>query len=217
MLEAVRSVDPAIRFYQASSSEMFGKVREVPQNEDDAVLPAQPVRRREGLRPLHHGELPRELRHVRGLGHPLQPRVAAARPRVRDAQDHRRRRAHQARARRASSASGNLDAQRDWGFAGDYVRAMWLMLQQDAAGDYVVATGSHAHHPRRLRGRVRPRRARLGAARRDRRALPAPGRGRPARRRREQGRARARLDAGGHVRADDGDDGRRRPRAALSG
>ena len=105
MLEAVRSVDPAIRFYQASSSEMFGKVREVPQNEDDAVLPAQPLRRREGLRPLHHRELPRELRPVRGLGHPLQPRVAAARPRVRDAQDLRRRRAHQARPARASCGS----------------------------------------------------------------------------------------------------------------
>ena len=66
MLEAVRLVDPRIRFYQASSSEMFGKVRETPQNEDDAVLSAQPLRRRQGLRPLHHGELPRELRPVRG-------------------------------------------------------------------------------------------------------------------------------------------------------
>ena len=66
----------------------------------DAVLSAQPVRRVEGLRPLHHGELPRELRHVRGVGHPVQPRVAAPRPRVRDAQGDRRRRAHQARTRR---------------------------------------------------------------------------------------------------------------------
>ena len=105
MLEAIRHVDPSIRFYQASSSEMFGKVREVPQNEDDAVLPAQPVRRREGLRALHHGELPRELRPLRGLGHPLQPRVAAPRARVRDAQDLRRRRAHQARPGAASCAS----------------------------------------------------------------------------------------------------------------
>ncbi len=103
-LEAVRQVDTKIRFYQASSSEMFGKVRAVPQTRGDAVLSAQPVRRVEGLRPLHHGQLPRELRPVRLLGHPLQPRVAAARPRVRDAQGHRRRGADQARARRRSCA-----------------------------------------------------------------------------------------------------------------
>ena len=65
----------------------------------DAVLPAQPLRRVEGLRPLHHGQLPRELRPVRLLGHSLQPRVAAPRPRVRDPQGHRRRGPHQARAR----------------------------------------------------------------------------------------------------------------------
>ena len=62
-----------------------------------AVLPAQPLRRVEGVRALHHGELPRELRHVRGVGHPLQPRVAAARARVRDPQSHRRRGEDQAR------------------------------------------------------------------------------------------------------------------------
>ena len=101
MLEAIRQVDPAIRFYQASSSEMFGRVVETPQSEGDAVLPAQPLRRREGLRPLHHRELPRVVRHVRLLGDPLQPRVAAPRPRVRDAQGHRRRRPHQARPGRA--------------------------------------------------------------------------------------------------------------------
>ena len=67
VLEAIRQVDPEIRFYQASSSEMFGKVREVPQTRADAVLSAQPVRRVEGLRPLHHGQLPRELRPVRGV------------------------------------------------------------------------------------------------------------------------------------------------------
>ena len=64
VLEAIRHVDPAIRFYQASSSEMFGKVREVPQTRADAVPSAQPVRRLEGVRPLHHRELPRELRAV---------------------------------------------------------------------------------------------------------------------------------------------------------
>ena len=140
MLEAMRSVDPSIRFYQASSSEMFGKVREVPQTEEDAVLPAQPLRRRQGLRALHHGELPRELRPVRGLGHPLQPRVAPARPRVRDAQDLRRRRAHQARA-------GERAAPRQPGCAtrlGLRGRLRPRDVADAAAGrpdDYVIATG----------------------------------------------------------------------------
>ena len=78
MLEAIRRVDPDIRFYQASSSEMFGKVREVPQNEQHALLPALAVRRGQGLRALHHGQLPRVVRALRSLGHPLQPRVARA-------------------------------------------------------------------------------------------------------------------------------------------
>ena len=103
MLEAIRQVDPSIRFYQASSSEMFGKVREIPQTELTPFHPAQPVRRGEGIRPLPDGQLPRELRHVRGLGDPLQPRVAAPRPRVRDPQGHRRRRPHHARHWRTSS------------------------------------------------------------------------------------------------------------------
>ena len=75
---------------------------ETPQTRDDAVLPAQPLRRRQGVRPLHHGQLPRELRPVRLLGHPVQPRVAAARPGVRHAQDHARRGADQARPGRRS-------------------------------------------------------------------------------------------------------------------
>ena len=79
VLEAVRQVDPRIRFYQASSSEMFGKVREVPQTELTPFYPRSPVRRLEGLRALHHGQLPRELRPVCGLGHPVQSRVAAPR------------------------------------------------------------------------------------------------------------------------------------------
>ena len=78
VLEAVRQVDPRIRVYQASSSEMFGKVREVPQTELTPFYPRSPVRRVEGLRALHHGQLSRELRPLRGLGHPLQPRVARA-------------------------------------------------------------------------------------------------------------------------------------------
>ena len=87
---------------------------------------------------------------------------------------------------------GNLDAKRDWGYAKDYVEAMWLMLQQDRADDYVIATGE-THTVRALRrDRVRARRARLGAVRRDRRRAQAPRRGRPARRR----RAKAKRELG---------------------
>ncbi len=106
ILEAMREVCPEAKFYQASSSEMFGKVQETPQTEIDAVLPALALRRREGLRPLDHGQLPRVLRPVRLLGHPVQPRVRAPRPRVRDAQDHLARGGDQARpARRASRSA----------------------------------------------------------------------------------------------------------------
>ena len=104
LLEAIRQVDPSIRFYQASSSEMFGRVRRDAPERGHPVLPAQPLRRREGLRPLHHGQLPRVLRPLRLLGDPLQPRVAPPRPRVRDAQGHRRGGAHQARPERAPDA-----------------------------------------------------------------------------------------------------------------
>ena len=75
MLEAMREAAPEARFYQASSSEMFGKVLEVPQTETTPFYPRSPVRRREGLRPLHHRQLPRVLRPVRDLGNPVQPRV----------------------------------------------------------------------------------------------------------------------------------------------
>jgi len=139
-LEAVRHVDPKIRFYQASSSEMFGKVREVPQTELTPFYPRSPygvskvfahyitVNYREsydlfavsGI--LFNHESPR-----RGLEFVTRKVTdGVARIKLGLAQDLR---------------LGNLDAQRDWGFAGDYVRAMWLMLQQDQADDYVVATG----------------------------------------------------------------------------
>ena len=141
MLEAIRRVDPEIRFYQASSSEMFGKVREVPQTRDDAVLPALAVRRGQGLRPLHHGQLPRVVRPVRRLRDPLQPRESPRR-----GLEFVTRKISDGVARIKLGLAdelrlGNLDAQRDWGFAGDYVEAMWLMLQQDEPDDYVVATG----------------------------------------------------------------------------
>ena len=100
LLDAIRLVDPEIRFYQASSSEMFGKVHEVPAARVHALPPQEPLRRGQGLRALDHGELPRELRAARLLGDPLQPRVAPPRSRVRHAQGHPRRRPHRAQAGR---------------------------------------------------------------------------------------------------------------------
>jgi GDPmannose 4,6-dehydratase len=148
LLEAIRQVNAQIRFYQASSSEMFGKVQDVPQTEKTPFYPRSPygvakvyghwitVNYREsydmfacsGI--LFNHESPR-----RGLEF-VTRKVAyqAAKIKLGLAQDLR---------------LGNLDAQRDWGFAGDYVRAMWLMLQQDKPDDYVVATGE-THSVREL-------------------------------------------------------------------
>jgi GDPmannose 4,6-dehydratase len=140
MLEAIRSVDPSIRFYQASSSEMFGQVREVPQNEDTPFYPRSPygvakayghfitVNYREsydmfavsGI--LFNHESPR--RGLEFVTRKISDGVARIKLGL-----------------ASELALGNLDAQRDWGFAGDYVRAMWLMLQNDAPVDYVIATG----------------------------------------------------------------------------
>jgi GDPmannose 4,6-dehydratase len=148
MLEAIRAVDSEIRFYQASSSEIFGEPHETPQTEDTPLAPVTPYgvakayahyivgsyRRRYGVfacsgilynhesprRPLEF--LPRKVAHgaaTISLG--LQRELVL----------------------------GDLDARRDWGYAGDYVRAMWLMLQQDEPEDYVVASGQ-AHSVREL-------------------------------------------------------------------
>jgi GDPmannose 4,6-dehydratase len=144
VLEAVRQVDPSIRFYQASSSEMFGKVREEPQTELTPFYPRSPygvskafahyitVNYREsydlfavsGI--LFNHESPR-----RGLEFVTRKVTdGAARIKLGVAN---------------TLALGNLDARRDWGFAGDYVQAMWMMLQQERADDFVIATGiSHS-------------------------------------------------------------------------
>ena len=140
MLEAIRTVDPSIRFYQASSSEMFGKVREVPQNELTPFYPRSPygvakayghfitVNYREsyGLHAvsgiLFNHESPR--RGLEFVTRKISDGVARIKLGLAD-----------------ELRLGNLDAKRDWGFAGDYVRAMWLILQQDQPQDYVVATG----------------------------------------------------------------------------
>jgi len=144
VLEAVRVVDDKIRIYQASSSEMYGKVREIPQTELTPFYPRSPygvskvfahyitVNYREsydlfavsGI--LFNHESPR-----RGLEF-VTRKVTDGVARIKAGLTQELR-------------LGNLDAQRDWGFAGDYVRAMWLMLQQDVADDYVIATGeSHS-------------------------------------------------------------------------
>jgi len=140
MLEAIRAVDPEIRFYQASSSEMFGKVREVPQNELTPFHPRSPygvaktyghyitVNYREsyglfaasGILFNHEG--PR--RGLEFVTRKISDGVARIKLGLAD-----------------QLRLGNLAAERDWGFAGDYVEAMWLMLQQDEPADYVIATG----------------------------------------------------------------------------
>lgn len=148
VLEAIRHVDPAIRVYQASSSEMFGKVREVPQVESTPFYPRSPygvskvfahyitVNYREsydlfaasGI--LFNHESPR--RGLEFVTRKVTDGVARIKLGLAD-----------------SLSLGNLDAHRDWGFAGDYVRAMWLMLQQAVPDDYVIATGE-AHSVREL-------------------------------------------------------------------
>jgi len=140
MLEAVRLVDPAIRFYQASSSEMFGAVKQEPQDEQTPFWPRSPygvakvyghwitVNYREsygifacsGI--LFNHESPR--RGMEFVTRKVSDGVARIKLGLAD-----------------KLSLGNLDAMRDWGYAGDYVRAMWMMLQQDRPDDYVVASG----------------------------------------------------------------------------
>ena len=187
VLDAIRLVDPEIRFYQASSSEMFGKVREVPQTELTPFYPRSPygvakvyghwitVNYRESY-DLHasSGILFNHESPRRGLEF-VTRKVTHGVARIAAGLDNELR-------------LGNLEAKRDWGFAGDYVRAMWLMLQQDSPDDYVVSTGRDPLGPRALRGRLRPGRAQLRGPRRRRRALLPPRRGRPAGRRRPRRR-----------------------------
>ena len=148
MLDAIRIVNPEIRFYQASSSEMFGKVVEVPQRESTPFYPRSPygvakvyghwitVNYRESYNLyacsgiLFNHESPR-----RGLEF-VTHKVTHAAARIKLGLQNEVR-------------LGNLDSRRDWGYAGDYVRAMWLMLQQDEPDDYVIATGE-THSVREL-------------------------------------------------------------------
>jgi GDPmannose 4,6-dehydratase len=140
MLEAIRFVDPSIRFYQASSSEMFGKVREVPQSETTPFHPRSPY----GVAKVYGHFITINYRESYNLFACSGILFNHESPR-RGMEFVSRRIAHGvARIKRGLSTElrlGNLEARRDWGFAGDYVRAMWLMLQQDQPDDYVVATG----------------------------------------------------------------------------
>jgi len=140
LLDAIRIVDPTIRFYQASSSEMFGKVLEVPQQETTPFYPRSPygvaklyghwitINYRESYNLfgcsgiLFNHESPR--RGLEFVTHKITHGVAKIKLGLTD-----------------ELRLGNLEAQRDWGYAGDYVKAMWLMLQQDKPDDYVIATG----------------------------------------------------------------------------
>jgi GDPmannose 4,6-dehydratase len=146
LLEAVREVCPEARFYQASSSEMFGKVREVPQNEATPFYPRSPY----GVAKAYGHFITVNYRESYGLHASSGICFNHEGPR-RGLEFVTRKITWHAAAIKLGLASklrlGNLDAERDWGYAGDYVRAMWLMLQQDQPGDYVIATGQ-AHSVR---------------------------------------------------------------------
>ena len=203
MLEAMREVCPEARFYQASSSEMFGKVLEVPQTETTPFYPRSPygvakayghfitVNYRESY-DLHatsgilfNHESPRRglefvtrkiTWHAAAIKHGLAQEIRL----------------------------GNLDAERDWGYAKDYVEAMWLMLQRDEPEDYVIATGES--HSVRECCQVAFDEAGLGrlrAVRDDRPRVRAACRGRPSDRHPGKGRARSGLEAPDELRGTD--------------
>ncbi len=148
ILDAIRTVNPAAKFYQASSSEMFGKVREIPQNENTPFYPRSPY----GVAKVYGHWITVNYRESYGMfacsgilfnhesprrGHEFvthKVTLGAARIKMGLAKELR---------------LGNLDAKRDWGYAGDYVKAMWLMLQQPQPDDYVIATGE-THSVREL-------------------------------------------------------------------
>jgi len=140
MLDAIRMVDPSIRFYQASSSEMFGKVREVPQTELTPFYPRSPY----GVAKVYGHWITVNYRESYDLYAVSGILFNHESPR-RGLEFVTRKVTHTAAKIKLGMADslplGNLDSLRDWGFAGDYVRAMWLMLQQERPEDYVVATG----------------------------------------------------------------------------
>ncbi len=148
VLDAIRVVNPAIRFYQASSSEMFGMVEESPQSESTRFYPRSPY----GVAKLYGHWITVNARESYGLYACSGILFNHESPR-RGIEFVTRRVTHNvARIKlglQQKLKMGNLEAERDWGFAGDYVRAMWLMLQQDEPADYVIATGK-THSVRQL-------------------------------------------------------------------
>jgi GDPmannose 4,6-dehydratase len=140
LLEAIRRVNPDIRFYQASSSEMFGKVREVPQNEQTPFYPRSPY----GVAKVYGHFITVNYRESYGLY--AVSGIAFNHESPRRGLEFVTRKISDGVARIKLGLTeelllGNLDAKRDWGFAGDYVEAMWLMLQAPEPADYVIATG----------------------------------------------------------------------------
>jgi GDPmannose 4,6-dehydratase len=140
VLDAIRFAGPDIRFYQASSSEMFGKVQEVPQSEDTPLYPRSPY----GVAKVYGHWITINYRESYDLHASSGMLFNHESPR-RGLEFLPRKVSHGVAQIKLGLAKelrlGNLDAERDWGFAGDYVEAMWLMLQQDEPGDYVVASG----------------------------------------------------------------------------
>jgi GDPmannose 4,6-dehydratase len=140
MLEAIRRVDDSIRFYQASSSEIFGEPREVPQTEETPLAPVTPY----GAAKAYGHFMTRTYRRQYGLHASSGILYNHESPR-RPLDFVPRKISHAAAAISLGLESevvlGDLDARRDWGYAGDYVRAMWLVVQQAEADDYVIATG----------------------------------------------------------------------------
>jgi GDPmannose 4,6-dehydratase len=140
VLDAIRLVDPDIRFYQASSSEMFGKVQEVPQVESTPFYPRSPY----GVAKLYGHWITVNYRESYGL-HGSSGILFNHESERRGLEFVTRKITHSVAkiklGRQQELRLGNLEAQRDWGFAGDYVEAMWRMLQQDEPDDYVIATG----------------------------------------------------------------------------
>ena len=140
LLEAIRAVCPKTKMYQASSSEMFGKVRQVPQNEDTPFYPRSPY----GVAKVYGHHITVNYRESYGLFAVSGILFNHESPR-RGLEFVTRKITHGVARIKLGLAKelrlGNLEAERDWGFAGDYVRAMWLMLQQSKAADYVISTG----------------------------------------------------------------------------
>lgn len=148
LLDAIRTINPEIRFYQASSSEMFGKVREVPQKETTPFYPRSPY----GVAKVYGHWITVNYRESYNLHATSGILFNHESPR-RGLEFVTRKVTHSAAKIKLGLEKelriGNLEARRDWGFAGDYVKAMWLMLQQDTPDDFVIATGE-THSVQRL-------------------------------------------------------------------